>query len=151
MATDEGKGTELFQYETGGEGFSCHVKCDLWMVPEKGEVTLKSVFSCRAPGEKDDFSIRHNSVISNPIDLAIIIAALKSKYAICVASGFIGSTTKELYLAYADSKKKIKEEDSLRERTVKFCDAIRGRKDNIKAGAVSSITGCAGAQVLVPS
>lgn len=151
MATDEGEGTELFQYETREGEFLCQVRCNLRIQPEHGRVHLVSEFLCRSPEGSERFSIAHNSTISNPIDLTIIIAALTSKYAVCVAIGFTGNTTKELYLAYADSKKNIEEGDSLRERTVKFRNAIRGRKENIKAGAVSSIIGCAGNLVSVPS
>ena len=151
MATRE----VLFTDELSKGGYFASISCSLEIESAGGRADLVSDFVCRSPEGEDRFSIKHQSTISNPIDLAIIVGALTTKYAVCVAGSFLGNTAKEIYHAYGDTKEEIKEKikekkPTLIERVNIFGRKIKGKTKNIKAHALGAFAGCSAVAFVLP-
>jgi hypothetical protein len=143
----------LLREEYSRAEHSAFISCSLEIGPDGSWVELVSEFLCRSPEGEDRFFIKHKSTISNPIELAVIVGALTTKYAICVAGSFTANATKEIYLAYGETKEDIQaqgKQPSLVERARTFGGKIKGRTKNFKAAALGAFAGCSAATFILP-
>lgn len=137
--------TRLMKEEFHIGQFAGTILCELEVNPDAGSVELISEFRAKSPEGEDNFSIRHRSVVSNPIDLTVITSPLSTKFAMCIARGFAALATAEIYQAYQETKSDLQTREGrppLAERVRTFGNKISGRSESFKAVAIGAITTC---------
>src|SRR5690606_38327287 len=96
---------------------------------------------------RDEFSIRHKSVVSNRIAMTVSIGAIATKFATCLALGFSAEAAKEIYHAYRETTDDLQAREnkcSLQERVQIFGNKIKGKGRNLKSAALGAVIARAG-------
>lgn len=139
--------TRLVQEEFIIGEFRGVVTCELDLDQAAGWVELISYFKCDSPEGRDEFSISHKSVVSNPIAMTVSISAIATKFASCFALNFSAAAAGEIYQAYRETTDNLQAREnkcSLQERVQIFGNKIKGKERNLKSAALGAVINCVG-------